>query len=61
MFPYLTREQIQGVLDYYAQYPDRVDEDFRRNAITLAELQNRQLSYRAASGAGRMPSSLSTS
>jgi uncharacterized protein (DUF433 family) len=42
MFPYLTREQIQGALDYYDQYPDRVDEDFQRNARALAELQARR-------------------
>jgi uncharacterized protein (DUF433 family) len=41
MFPYLTREQIQGALDYYAEYPDRVHEDFERNARALAELQTR--------------------
>src|SRR3954449_13148584 len=41
MFPYLTREQIQGALDYYAQSPDRVDEDFQRNARALADLQGR--------------------
>jgi uncharacterized protein (DUF433 family) len=41
MFPYLTREQIQGALDYYAAYPDRVDEDFERNARVLAELHGR--------------------
>jgi uncharacterized protein (DUF433 family) len=41
MFPYLTREQIQGALDYYAECPGRVDEDFRRNERALAELQSR--------------------
>jgi hypothetical protein len=41
MFPYLTREQIQGVLDYYAAEPARVDEDFRRNERALVELQGR--------------------
>ena len=41
-FPYLTVEQIQGALDYYAQSPERVDEDFRRNACVLAELQGRE-------------------
>src|SRR5438309_8600368 len=43
MFPYLTRKQIQGTLDYYAQSPDRVDEDFQRNARALAELQGRSI------------------
>jgi uncharacterized protein (DUF433 family) len=42
MFPYLTREQIQGALDYYAKSPGRVDEDFERNARALAQLQGRQ-------------------
>jgi uncharacterized protein (DUF433 family) len=42
MFPYLTREQIQGALDYYAQCPARVDEDFQRNARALTELQGQR-------------------
>jgi uncharacterized protein (DUF433 family) len=42
MFPYLTLEQIQGALDYYAACPTRVDEDFERNARTLAQLQGRR-------------------
>jgi uncharacterized protein (DUF433 family) len=42
MFPYLTREQIQGALDYYAESPERVDEDFESNARALAELQSRR-------------------
>ena len=42
VFPYLTREQIQGALDYYAACPARVDEDFERNARALAELQGRR-------------------
>ena len=42
MFPYLTREQLQGALDYYAESPGRVDEDFERNARALVELQDRQ-------------------
>jgi uncharacterized protein (DUF433 family) len=41
MFPYLTREQIQGALDFYAACPSRVDEDFRRNERALAELKSR--------------------
>jgi uncharacterized protein (DUF433 family) len=42
MFPYLTREQVQGALDYYAQSPGRVEEDRERNARALAELQGRR-------------------
>jgi uncharacterized protein (DUF433 family) len=42
MYPYLTRERIQGALDYYAAYPDRVDEDIERNERALQELQRRQ-------------------
>jgi len=42
IFAYLTCEQIQGALDYYAQSPERVDEDFERNARALAELQGRR-------------------
>jgi len=41
-FRHLTREQVQGALDYYAQYPARVDEDEARNARALAEVQRRQ-------------------
>ena len=40
-FSYLRKEQIQGALDYYAKHPARVDEDFARNARSLAELQGR--------------------
>jgi uncharacterized protein (DUF433 family) len=42
MFSHLTREQIQGALDYYAAYPTRVDEDIARHARALAELQEQQ-------------------
>ncbi len=41
-YPYLTREQIQGALDYYAAHPERVDEDIERHARALAELQGRK-------------------
>ncbi len=36
-YPYLSREQIQGALDYYAKYPIRVDEDIERNKRAYAE------------------------
>jgi uncharacterized protein (DUF433 family) len=39
MYPHLTREQVQGALDYYAKYPARVDEDFERHARVWAEYQ----------------------
>ena len=39
MFPYLTLQQIQGALDYYAAHPARVDEDTARHERALAELQ----------------------
>ena len=41
MYPHLTREQVQGVLDFYAACPARVDEDDGRHARALAELQGR--------------------
>ena len=42
MYPQLTPELIRGALDYYAAFPDRVDEDIRTNAQALAELQHRR-------------------
>ena len=36
--PHLTPEQVQGALDYYAAFPDRVDEDLARNAEAWEEL-----------------------
>jgi uncharacterized protein (DUF433 family) len=41
MLPHLSREQVRGALDYYASYPDRVDEDIALNASARAELQGR--------------------
>ena len=32
MYPQLSEQQIQAVLDYYAAHPARVDEDFARHA-----------------------------
>jgi uncharacterized protein (DUF433 family) len=37
----LSREQIQGALDYYAAHPERVDEDIERNERAWQELQRR--------------------
>lgn len=39
MYPHLTREQIQGALDYYVACPARVDEDIERHARAWAEHQ----------------------
>lgn len=36
-YPHISRERIQGALDYYAVYPDRVDEDFERHERAYAE------------------------
>ncbi len=36
----LSREQIQGALDYYAAHPQRVDEDIERNDRVWRERQN---------------------
>ncbi len=41
LFPYLTRDQVQDAIDYYAACPKRVDDDRERNARALAELQGR--------------------
>ena len=42
IYPQLSREQIEGALAYYAEHPERVDEDIERNSRALAELQSRQ-------------------
>jgi type III restriction enzyme len=41
LFPGLSRDQVQGVLDYYTACPERVDEDRAGNVRALAELQSR--------------------
>ena len=41
MYPHLSREQVQGALDYYTAYPGRVDEDIARHERVLAELEGR--------------------
>ncbi len=41
MLPHLTQDQIRGALDYYAAYPDRVDEDIELNARARADAQAR--------------------
>jgi uncharacterized protein (DUF433 family) len=38
MLPHLTREQLQGALDYYWASPDRVNEDIERNKRTWVQL-----------------------
>ena len=37
LLSHLTREQVQGALDYYAACPARVDEDIERNDRAWAE------------------------
>lgn len=39
MYPHISRERIQGALDYYAAHPARVDEDIERNERAFAEYQ----------------------
>jgi uncharacterized protein (DUF433 family) len=41
LYSQLSREQVQGALDYYAAQPDRVDEDIERNERAWAELVER--------------------
>jgi uncharacterized protein (DUF433 family) len=41
LLSHLTREELQGALDYYAREPARVDEDIQRNDDAWAELQSR--------------------
>ena len=38
LLPHLSREQVQGALDYYTACPDRVDEDRARNERAWVEL-----------------------
>jgi uncharacterized protein (DUF433 family) len=37
-YPTLTREQVRGALDFYAEHPERVDEDIETNDRALREL-----------------------
>src|SRR5687767_4100865 len=37
-FPTLTPDQVRGALAWYAEHPERVDEDIARNEETLREL-----------------------
>lgn len=39
LYPHLSRDRIQGALDYYAQHPQRVDEDIERHERVWAERQ----------------------
>jgi uncharacterized protein (DUF433 family) len=41
MWPHVSKERIQGALDYYARHPARVDEDIERNERAWAELIER--------------------
>jgi uncharacterized protein (DUF433 family) len=40
-YAYLPREDVRGALDYYAAYPERVDEDIAREERAWAEHQGR--------------------
>jgi uncharacterized protein (DUF433 family) len=40
-YPQLSREQVQAALDYYRDYPDRVDEDIERNERALRAIRSR--------------------
>lgn len=40
-FPQLRRDQVEAALDFYAQHPQRVDEDVERNAKALNALRAR--------------------
>ncbi len=42
MYPHLSKEHIQGALDYYAAHPARVDEDFERNEHAYAKYERRK-------------------
>ncbi len=41
IYPYLTEEQVLGALEYYREYPERVDEDIATNAQAVLELRGR--------------------
>ncbi len=41
MYPHLTEEQVLGALEYYREYPERVDEDIATNAQAFLELRGR--------------------
>lgn len=36
-YPYLQPEQIRGAVEYYAAFPERVDQDFARHARAEAQ------------------------
>jgi hypothetical protein len=40
-YSYLPPEDVRGALDYYAVYPERVDEDIEREERIWAEYQAR--------------------
>ena len=40
-FPQLSREQTQAALDYYREYPARVDADIERNERALRSIRAR--------------------
>jgi len=43
MWPHVSKERIQGALEYYAKHPARVDEDIERNERAWAEIIERNV------------------
>jgi uncharacterized protein (DUF433 family) len=43
MWPHVSKERIQGALDYYEKYPARVDEDIVRDEEAWAEIIERNV------------------
>ena len=43
LYPHISREQVQGALDYYAAHPARVDEDIERNERAWEEIIERNV------------------
>ena len=46
-YPTLTHEQVRGALDFYAEHPERVDEDIERNEQAAREFLARSGERRA--------------
>ena len=43
-YPQLSREQVQAALDFYRDFPARVDEDIERNERVLRAIRSRRWS-----------------
>lgn len=61
MWPHVSKERIQGALDYYAQHPARVDEDIKRNERAWAEIIERNVPIQGRPWPGWGSESLPTS